>query len=156
MKAQHPHSSANSNDKRTQSQEQPRLKRTRAKRSCDFCRKRKSRCDADTSTPCSNCRAVCAHIHSMFMQQQHKQLFLYPIHVTDIFVIIYSGAIPVNSKLCAKSGDHPVCKLSFPFLFFFHSLLTHTHYQLCGQSRKAMQKNGTIVDIIDKNIHQRA
>ncbi|ORY94082.1 hypothetical protein BCR43DRAFT_354982 [Syncephalastrum racemosum] len=33
------------------------LKRTRAKRSCDFCRKRKSRCDADTSIPCSNCRA---------------------------------------------------------------------------------------------------
>ncbi|KAI8990031.1 hypothetical protein BDB01DRAFT_779776 [Pilobolus umbonatus] len=30
------------------------LKRTRAKRSCDFCRKRKSRCDADTSLPCSN------------------------------------------------------------------------------------------------------
>ncbi|KAI8375236.1 hypothetical protein BD560DRAFT_83220 [Blakeslea trispora] len=34
------------------------LKRTRAKRSCDFCRKRKSRCDADISTPCSNCKAV--------------------------------------------------------------------------------------------------
>ncbi|KAG2237075.1 hypothetical protein INT48_001843 [Thamnidium elegans] len=33
------------------------LKRTRAKRSCDFCRKRKSRCDADSSTPCSNCKA---------------------------------------------------------------------------------------------------
>ncbi|KAF7729782.1 hypothetical protein EC973_003861 [Apophysomyces ossiformis] len=33
------------------------LKRTRAKRSCDFCRKRKSRCDADTSNPCSNCKA---------------------------------------------------------------------------------------------------
>ncbi|ORY89565.1 fungal-specific transcription factor domain-domain-containing protein [Syncephalastrum racemosum] len=33
------------------------LKRTRAKRSCDFCRKRKSRCDADASIPCSNCRA---------------------------------------------------------------------------------------------------
>lgn len=34
------------------------LKRTRAKRSCDFCRKRKARCDADHSVPCSNCRAV--------------------------------------------------------------------------------------------------
>jgi hypothetical protein len=34
------------------------LKRTRAKRSCDFCRKRKSRCDADASTPCANCKAV--------------------------------------------------------------------------------------------------
>lgn len=34
------------------------LKRTRAKRSCDFCRQRKSRCDADASTPCSNCKAV--------------------------------------------------------------------------------------------------
>ncbi|RCI05378.1 hypothetical protein CU098_004292 [Rhizopus stolonifer] len=33
------------------------LKRTRAKRSCDFCRKRKSRCDADHAVPCSNCRA---------------------------------------------------------------------------------------------------
>ncbi|KAJ2960618.1 hypothetical protein NQZ79_g4037 [Umbelopsis isabellina] len=31
------------------------LKRQRAKRSCDFCRKRKSKCDADVSTPCSNC-----------------------------------------------------------------------------------------------------
>ncbi len=34
------------------------LKRTRAKRSCDFCRKRKSRCDADSTLPCSNCKAV--------------------------------------------------------------------------------------------------
>ncbi|KAI8889161.1 hypothetical protein K501DRAFT_2382 [Backusella circina FSU 941] len=34
------------------------LKRTRAKRSCDFCRKRKSRCDADNSIPCTNCKAV--------------------------------------------------------------------------------------------------
>ncbi|ORZ05238.1 fungal-specific transcription factor domain-domain-containing protein [Absidia repens] len=33
------------------------LKRTRAKRSCDFCRQRKSRCDADTCTPCTNCKA---------------------------------------------------------------------------------------------------
>ncbi|KAI8881510.1 hypothetical protein K501DRAFT_334674 [Backusella circina FSU 941] len=33
------------------------LKRTRAKRSCDFCRKRKARCDADHSMPCSNCKA---------------------------------------------------------------------------------------------------
>jgi hypothetical protein len=35
------------------------LKRTRAKRSCDFCRKRKARCDADHTVPCSNCKAVC-------------------------------------------------------------------------------------------------
>lgn len=34
------------------------LKRTRAKRSCDFCRKRKSRCDADSTLPCTNCKAV--------------------------------------------------------------------------------------------------
>lgn len=34
------------------------LKRTRAKRSCDFCRKRKARCDADHTIPCSNCKAV--------------------------------------------------------------------------------------------------
>ncbi|KAI8978499.1 fungal-specific transcription factor domain-containing protein [Pilobolus umbonatus] len=33
------------------------LKRTRAKRSCDFCRKRKAKCDADHSRPCSNCKA---------------------------------------------------------------------------------------------------
>ncbi|KAI8638151.1 fungal-specific transcription factor domain-containing protein [Parasitella parasitica] len=33
------------------------LKRTRAKRSCDFCRKRKARCDADHIVPCSNCKA---------------------------------------------------------------------------------------------------
>ncbi|CAO3649498.1 unnamed protein product [Mucor hiemalis] len=33
------------------------LKRTRAKRSCDFCRRRKSRCDADSSLPCTNCKA---------------------------------------------------------------------------------------------------
>lgn len=33
------------------------LKRTRAKRSCDFCRKRKSRCDADSTLPCTNCKA---------------------------------------------------------------------------------------------------
>lgn len=34
------------------------LKRTRAKRSCDFCRKRKARCDADNTIPCTNCKAV--------------------------------------------------------------------------------------------------
>ncbi|KAI9245768.1 hypothetical protein BY458DRAFT_528433 [Sporodiniella umbellata] len=33
------------------------LKRTRAKRSCDFCRKRKARCDADSNETCSNCKA---------------------------------------------------------------------------------------------------
>ncbi|ORZ07105.1 fungal-specific transcription factor domain-domain-containing protein [Absidia repens] len=33
------------------------LKRTRAKRSCDFCRQRKSKCDADISSPCTNCKA---------------------------------------------------------------------------------------------------
>ncbi|OZJ03243.1 hypothetical protein BZG36_03451 [Bifiguratus adelaidae] len=32
-----------------------RLKRTRAKRSCDFCRGRKARCDADERLPCTNC-----------------------------------------------------------------------------------------------------
>ncbi|KAI9486490.1 MAG: fungal-specific transcription factor domain-containing protein, partial [Benjaminiella poitrasii] len=48
----------NTNKKRDKSEEiiLP-IKRTRAKRSCDFCRKRKARCDADQSTPCSNCRA---------------------------------------------------------------------------------------------------
>ncbi|CAO3601201.1 unnamed protein product [Absidia cylindrospora] len=33
------------------------LKRTRAKRSCDFCRQRKCKCDADISSPCTNCKA---------------------------------------------------------------------------------------------------
>lgn len=43
----------------TASRPVPALKRKRAKRSCDFCRKRKSKCDADTSIPCTNCLAVC-------------------------------------------------------------------------------------------------
>lgn len=32
-----------------------RAKRTRAKRSCDNCRKRKTRCDADVKQPCTKC-----------------------------------------------------------------------------------------------------
>ncbi|KAI7847709.1 fungal-specific transcription factor domain-containing protein [Circinella umbellata] len=47
----------NNDNNDTNPPQQQRLKRTRAKRSCDFCRKRKSRCDADTSIPCSNCKA---------------------------------------------------------------------------------------------------
>lgn len=33
-------------------------KRTRAKRSCDLCRKRKTRCNADETWPCSTCKAI--------------------------------------------------------------------------------------------------
>ena len=64
MKVYHSNSSNNlndnndNNDSNNNPPQQQRLKRTRAKRSCDFCRKRKSRCDADTSIPCSNCKAV--------------------------------------------------------------------------------------------------
>ncbi|KAI8143834.1 hypothetical protein BJV82DRAFT_609584 [Fennellomyces sp. T-0311] len=50
------------------------LKRTRAKRSCDFCRKRKSRCDADTSIPCSNCKAVCICHPSANTQSEKLEL----------------------------------------------------------------------------------
>ncbi|KAI9284109.1 fungal-specific transcription factor domain-containing protein [Umbelopsis sp. AD052] len=34
----------------------PRRKRTRAKRSCDMCRKKKSKCDAEVNRPCTNCK----------------------------------------------------------------------------------------------------
>lgn len=34
----------------------PRAKRARASKSCDHCRKRKTRCDVEISMPCSNCR----------------------------------------------------------------------------------------------------
>jgi hypothetical protein len=34
----------------------PRQKRTRAKRSCDMCRKKKSKCDAEVNRPCTNCK----------------------------------------------------------------------------------------------------
>jgi hypothetical protein len=36
--------------------EAPRRKRTRAKRSCDMCRKKKSKCDAEVNQPCTNCK----------------------------------------------------------------------------------------------------
>lgn len=40
----------------TGSGDAPRRKRTRAKRSCDMCRKKKSKCDAEVNQPCSNCK----------------------------------------------------------------------------------------------------
>lgn len=46
------------------------LKRTRAKRSCDFCRKRKARCDADHTVPCSNCKAVKYNNHFLIFSLQ--------------------------------------------------------------------------------------
>lgn len=35
----------------------PRVKRSRAKRSCDLCRKKKTRCNADVMQPCSTCQS---------------------------------------------------------------------------------------------------
>lgn len=35
----------------------PRVKRSRAKRSCDLCRKKKTRCNADVKQPCSTCQS---------------------------------------------------------------------------------------------------
>ncbi|KAI8094556.1 hypothetical protein BDF21DRAFT_409008 [Thamnidium elegans] len=50
------------------------LKRTRAKRSCDFCRKRKARCDADHTIPCSNCKAVKYYILVIYKIKKIKIL----------------------------------------------------------------------------------
>ncbi|RUP52081.1 hypothetical protein BC936DRAFT_141782 [Jimgerdemannia flammicorona] len=49
----------------------PRHKRTRAKRSCDSCRKKKSRCDADDHRPCSNCVQIGGKC--TFLEQRKKR-----------------------------------------------------------------------------------
>ncbi|KAI9268935.1 fungal-specific transcription factor domain-containing protein [Phascolomyces articulosus] len=41
----------------------PRQKRSKAKRSCDSCRKRRIRCNADTVQPCYGCKSVGAECH---------------------------------------------------------------------------------------------
>ncbi|ORZ16412.1 fungal-specific transcription factor domain-domain-containing protein [Absidia repens] len=49
----------------------PRTKRTRAKRSCDLCRKKKTRCDADVNKPCTSCAG--ANIECKFLVEQKKR-----------------------------------------------------------------------------------
>ncbi|KAG0164247.1 hypothetical protein DFQ30_010236 [Apophysomyces sp. BC1015] len=49
----------------------PRTKRTRAKRSCDLCRKKKTRCDADVSKPCTTCKN--ANTDCQFLVEQKKR-----------------------------------------------------------------------------------
>ena len=48
-----------------------RKKRTRAKRSCDLCRKKKTRCDAVGNQPCSKCRL--AKTDCLFLVEQKKR-----------------------------------------------------------------------------------
>ncbi|KAI8371342.1 fungal-specific transcription factor domain-containing protein [Radiomyces spectabilis] len=49
----------------------PRTKRTRSSRSCDFCRKRKIRCDGNSTKPCSSC--LNANIKCVFSTEQKKR-----------------------------------------------------------------------------------
>ncbi|GAN07925.1 nitrogen assimilation transcription factor nit-4 [Mucor ambiguus] len=48
-----------------------RRKRTRAKRSCDLCRKKKTRCDSDVNQPCTKCRL--AKTECQFLVEQKKR-----------------------------------------------------------------------------------
>ncbi|OAD71479.1 Zn(2)-C6 fungal-specific transcription factor [Phycomyces blakesleeanus NRRL 1555(-)] len=48
-----------------------RVKRTRAKRSCDMCRKKKTRCDVDVNKPCTTCRT--AKTECQFIIEQKKR-----------------------------------------------------------------------------------
>lgn len=50
---------------------QPPIKRTRAKRSCDLCRKRKTRCNADQQQPCETCKN--ANVECHFVAEQRKR-----------------------------------------------------------------------------------
>jgi hypothetical protein len=74
------------------------LKRTRAKRSCDFCRKRKSRCDADSSTPCSNCKAV---------RETLQDISRFILLINNIH---HSGDILANFKQFERNAGLPACK----------------------------------------------
>ncbi|KAI9494489.1 fungal-specific transcription factor domain-containing protein [Zychaea mexicana] len=49
----------------------PRAKRSRAKRSCDLCRKRKTRCNADVVQPCNTCQS--AGVQCEFLVEQKKR-----------------------------------------------------------------------------------
>ncbi|KAI8643426.1 fungal-specific transcription factor domain-containing protein [Parasitella parasitica] len=48
-----------------------RKKRTRAKRSCDLCRKKKTRCDSDVNQPCTKCKL--ANAECQFLVEQKKR-----------------------------------------------------------------------------------
>lgn len=48
-----------------------RKKRTRAKRSCDFCRKKKTRCDSEVNQPCTKCKL--ANADCTFLVEQKKR-----------------------------------------------------------------------------------
>lgn len=48
-----------------------KIKRARAKRSCDYCRRKKARCDGDTSHPCTKCRL--ANIDCLFLTARKKR-----------------------------------------------------------------------------------
>lgn len=48
-----------------------RKKRTRAKRSCDHCRKRKTKCDSDVRQPCTKCAH--AKVTCEFLVEQKKR-----------------------------------------------------------------------------------
>lgn len=54
-----------------QSEEVYRKKRTRAKRSCDMCRKKKTKCDADVRQPCTKCEL--ANLTCEFLVEQKKR-----------------------------------------------------------------------------------
>ncbi|KAI9268930.1 fungal-specific transcription factor domain-containing protein [Phascolomyces articulosus] len=49
----------------------PRPKRSRAKRSCDLCRKRKTKCNADVVQPCNTCQT--AGVQCQFLVEQKKR-----------------------------------------------------------------------------------
>lgn len=55
----------------TQAEDLHRKKRTRAKRSCDLCRKKKTRCDAVDNQPCSKCKL--ANTECLFLVEQKKR-----------------------------------------------------------------------------------
>ncbi|KAI9494485.1 fungal-specific transcription factor domain-containing protein [Zychaea mexicana] len=51
----------------------PRQKRSKAKRSCDLCRKRRIRCNADTVQPCHGCKSVGADCYFRTDEQKQTQ-----------------------------------------------------------------------------------
>jgi hypothetical protein len=55
----------------TQTTEIQRKKRVRAKRSCDYCRKKKTRCDSEVNQPCTKCKR--ANADCTFLVEQKKR-----------------------------------------------------------------------------------
>ena len=51
--------------------DKPRTKRSRAKRSCDLCRKRKTKCNADVVQPCYTCQST--GVQCQFLVEQKKR-----------------------------------------------------------------------------------